>query len=47
MTIDALLMIISGAIAKTALIGVSLAFTKITVNVVGKVLKNAIHVKEN
>lgn len=47
MTIDALLMIIGRAIAKTALIGVSLAFTKITINVVGKVLKNAIPAKEN
>ena len=42
MTIDALLMIIGGAIAKTALIGASLAFTKIAMNVVGKMLKNAI-----
>lgn len=47
MTIDALLKIIGGAIAKTAIIGVSLAVIKITVNVVGRVLKNSIPVKEN
>lgn len=47
MTIDALFMIIGGAIAKTTMMGISLAFAKITMNVVGKVLKNTIPAKEN
>ena len=47
MTIDALLMIIGEAIVKAALVGVSLAATKITFNVIGKMLKNAFSTKEN
>ena len=47
MTIDALLMIIGEAIVKAALVGVSLALTRITFNVIGKVLKNAFSTKEN
>ena len=47
MTIDALLMIIGGTIVKAALVGVSLAITRIAFNVVGKMLKNAFSTKEN
>lgn len=47
MTIDALLVIIGEAIIKTALIGLSLAITRITFNVIGKMLKNAFSTKEN
>ena len=47
MTIDALLVIIGEAIIKTALVGLSLAITRITFNVIGKMLKNAFSTKEN
>lgn len=47
MTIDALLMIIGETIVKTALIGVSLAISRTTFNVIGKMLKNAFSTKEN
>lgn len=47
MTIDALLMIIGEAIVKTTLVGLSLAVTRITFNVIGKMLKNAFSTKEN
>lgn len=48
MTIDALLMIIGETIVKTALVGLSLAITRITFNVIGKMLKNAFSTtKEN
>lgn len=47
MTIDALLMIIGEAIVKTALVGLSLAITRTTFNVIGKMLKNAFSTKEN
>ena len=47
MTIDALLMIIGETIVKTALVGLSLAVTRITFNVIGKMLKNAFSTKEN
>ena len=47
MTIDALLMIIGETIVKTALVGVSLAITRITFNVMGKMLKNAFSTEEN
>lgn len=47
MTIDALLMIIGEAIVKTALIGLSLAITRTTFSIVGKMLKNAFSTKEN
>ena len=47
MTIDALLMIIGEAIVKTALVGLSLAISRITFNVMGKMLKNAFSTKEN
>ena len=47
MTIDALLMIIGEAIVKTALVGLSLAITRTTFNIIGKMLKNAFSTKEN
>ena len=47
MTIDALLMIIGEAIVKTALVGLSLAITRMTFSIVGKMLKNAFSTKEN
>lgn len=48
MTIDALLIIIGETIVKTALIGLSLAVTRTTFNVIGKMLKNAFSTtKEN
>lgn len=47
MTIDALLMIIGETIVKTALIGASLAISRITFNIMGKMLKNAFSTKEN
>lgn len=47
MTIDALLMIIGETIIKTALVGLSLAITRTTFNVIGKMLRNAFSTKEN
>ena len=47
MTIDALLMIIGETIVKCALVGVSLAITRTTFSIVGKMLKNALSNKEN
>lgn len=47
MTIDALLMIIGEAIVKAALVGVSLAVTRMTFSIVGKMLKNTFSTKEN
>lgn len=47
MTIDALLMIIGETIVKTALIGVSLAISRTTFNIMGKMLKNVFSTKEN
>ena len=47
MTIDALLMIIGETIVKCALVGVSLAITRTTSSIVGKMLKNAFSTKEN